>query len=103
MPFRLVRDTALFWRSVFSAYTERRGRALDARAKERIADLFNASYTYDTVYPHVHLHPDLRNRHAWMCPVCNKIHGACGISLFTGLQYPACCIYPEGDRLYIRD
>lgn len=102
MPLRLHESVVLFWRSVFNTYTERRGRALDSRAKEDIAALFNKHYTYDAVYPFVPLHPDLRNRHAWMCPVCNKIHGACGISPMDGLHYPACCIYPKGNRLYIR-
>lgn len=103
MPFRPLTDFVLFWREVTSAVTERRGRALDRQAKQKIAGLFNKHYTYTSVYPFVSLHPDLRNRHAWMCPECNKIHGACGISPWDGLQYPACCIYPEGNRLYIRD
>jgi hypothetical protein len=35
----------------------------------------------------------------WMCPECNKIHAPKKLSMFTGLQYPACCSTHEGDRL----
>lgn len=35
----------------------------------------------------------------WMCPMCHKIHDSHRFSPFTGLQFPACCEYPEGPRL----
>jgi hypothetical protein len=39
------------------------------------------------------------SRAQWMCPRCNKIHKAIGTSPFTGLQFPACCVFDEGGRL----
>lgn len=38
--------------------------------------------------------------YAWMCPDCNKIHEAESCSVFSGLQFPACCSTPNGHRLY---
>ena len=36
---------------------------------------------------------------AWMCPECNQVHHPHRCSVFSGLQYPACCSTPEGHRL----
>ena len=42
------------------------------------------------------LRPKKGNR--WMCPSCNRIHAPIRNSLWTGLQYPACCEFEEGSR-----
>ena len=40
-----------------------------------------------------------RGGNRWMCPDCNHIHAPTSCSAFSGLQYPACCTTPAGDRL----
>lgn len=34
----------------------------------------------------------------WMCPTCNAVHAPLSNSVFSGLQYPACCVYATGPR-----
>lgn len=60
-----------------------------AAEKARIAKVFNDCYTYRNRYI---------TSHAWMCPLCNRVHDATEHSFLTGMQYPACCTYPEGPR-----
>ena len=71
----------------------------EARRKERtqrerryaVALAFNYLWTYRP-YP---------DRTRWMCPTCNQVHERLEqISGFTGLQYPRCCTFSEGHRLY---
>jgi len=80
----------------------------NADEKKKIAKAFNDRYTYRFVWkenmpflggsyygiPH-------RSGYAWMCPTCNHIYHPVSDSVFSGLQYPACCEYPAGDRLYL--
>lgn len=46
------------------------------------------------------------NRHTytgdglWMCPICNKVYNSTGFNVLTGMQYPACCHFTEGHRLF---
>jgi hypothetical protein len=35
----------------------------------------------------------------WMCPDCNLIHAPVECSVWSGLQYPACCSTGGGHRL----
>ena len=53
----------------------------------RIALTFNSLHTFDY-------------RQEWMCPECNMIHKRDGLSILSGYQYPACCSFPAGHRLY---
>ena len=97
-------------REAFELWQKRRRDVADVRERERIAQAFNARYTYRTP-----LIPDApRNLpgsfygfmphssgYAWMCPVCNRIHHPVADSVFSGLQYPRCCAHAEGERLYV--
>lgn len=63
-----------------------------AQAKYDVALAFNALWTYDAPTPR-----DAR----WMCPLCNSVHSFTGeITVFTGLQFPACCGFQEGHRQF---
>jgi hypothetical protein len=62
------------------------------QAKYDAALAFNTIWTYDAPSP-------LESR--WMCPLCNSVHKFTGeITVFTGLQFPACCNFPEGHRQF---
>lgn len=86
----------------------RRKRAEKADRVERckIAKAFNDRYTYRKQW--VPDMPRLGGTHygaapkagyAWMCPDCNAIHHPTKNSVFSGLQYPACCRTGDGNRL----
>lgn len=60
-----------------------------------IATFFNNRYTYKKRWK-----GSSSYTFCWMCPECNKIHEAKENSFLTGMQYPACCSYPEGHRLF---
>jgi hypothetical protein len=76
--------------------------------KAKIAEAFNVRYTHREEW--IKNMPVLggtavygmlpRGGFAWMCPSCNKIHHPISCSVFSGLQYPRCCGFPEGHRLY---
>lgn len=36
----------------------------------------------------------------WMCSTCGKVHKSIGWTFWTGSQYPACCDYLEGHRVF---
>jgi ssDNA-binding Zn-finger/Zn-ribbon topoisomerase 1 len=87
---------------------KKRKEAADIKERKHIAKVFNKRYTHMKEYI-----PDLprlpgdglygitaKGGYAWMCPDCNKIHLAIGQNVFTGIDYPKCCKYPEGHRLY---
>jgi hypothetical protein len=93
------------------AYTiakrKRKERAL-ATAKARVAKAFNDIYTYTHEYktdtPRLTEGSAMygmmpRGGYAWMCPTCNEIHHPTSCSAMSGLQYPACCGFGEGNRL----
>ncbi len=80
--------------------------AKDIKERFDIARRFNDRYTYrvkfvsgtDTLPGTFYGGPtDAGN--AWMCPQCNRIHHPVSCSVFSGLQYPACCSTGEGHRL----
>lgn len=71
-----------------------------------IAKAFNDRYTYRAQWtPDLPILPGTfyggphRSGYAWMCPECNQIHHPTSDSLWTGLQYPACCSHGSGHRL----
>lgn len=99
---KLIRIALVTWRADRAAREE-------AAEKAVIAKAFNDRYTYrkrwrediteqlpGTAYGG--LNP--MGGYAWMCPECNRVHLAIGISVFDGLHYPACCSSREGNRSY---
>jgi len=57
-------------------------------------DWFNVALEYNKIHTY-----SSRDKSKWMCPMCHKIHDSYEFSPFTGLQFPACCEYPKGNRL----
>lgn len=97
------------FKEAFRITRKRHAEQRAAAERRRIAKVFNDLYTYRERFdksksdrlPGSGMYgftPEVG--HAWMCPDCNKIHHATSCSAFSGLQYPACCSYPEGHRLY---
>lgn len=96
-------------REAFRITKENRAKKRLADEKRRIAKHFNNLYTYRERW-------DTSDNsrldgtgmwgftpqkgYAWMCPTCNKIHLAESCSAMSGLQYPNCCEYRTGHRLY---
>lgn len=84
-------------------------RAAKKLAEERktAAMVFNDLYTYRFHYlPNQPTLPGTamfglnpRGGNALMCPDCNRIHLAAACSVFSGLQFPACCSTAAGHRL----
>lgn len=91
----------------FSNMTKHRADRKDGAERVAIAKAFNDRYTYrKTYYATWNLLPGTsygglahRDSYAWMCPTCNTIHRPISDSVFSGLQYPACCRHHEGHRL----
>lgn len=77
------------------------------RDKRDLARHFNRLYTYGGKYfkptgrlPGTAMFGVLpEDVGAWMCPECNTIHRPVSCSVFSGLQFPACCSFREGHRL----
>jgi len=101
-----------FLKEAWRLSREIRAKREDLEQRRTIAEIFNLRYAYKEPYnkrrPGQYLpHTGARNGEtsfcqagfAWMCPGCNKIHEALSWSVFSGLQYPACCNHPEGHRL----
>lgn len=93
----------------YKTAVERRKERELAAERKKVAAAFNNLYTYRFRYdksskerlPGTGMYgftPESGN--AWMCPDCNTIHLSSGCSAMTGLQYPSCCNYREGHRLY---
>ncbi|HYE39915.1 MAG TPA: hypothetical protein VEB23_08285 [Ramlibacter sp.] len=85
----------------------RKAMRADAAERAAIARAFNDRYTYRKLL--VEGMPTLPGSfygmphqagYAWMCPDCNRIHHPIADSVFSGLQYPACCAHPVGHRLH---
>jgi hypothetical protein len=79
----------------------------EAAEKAAIAKAFNDRYTYRKrliegmpALPGSFYGMPHQGGYAWMCPDCNRIHHPIADSVFSGLQYPACCSRREGDRLH---
>lgn len=81
----------------------------DLQEKAAIAMAFNNRYTTGARYDKSCDDPvpggknadgglDVKQGYRWMCPDCNTIHAPLEFSIWTGLQYPACCRYRRGDR-----
>jgi hypothetical protein len=94
-------------RKAWTLHKEDLAKRKDAKARAAIAAAFNARYTYRHEWvkglpelPGTHMHFPPRGGFAWMCPDCNKIHHPYENSVFSGLQYPACCGHFRGHRLF---
>ena len=90
-----------------NAWYEKREKKRDSEERRAIAKAFNDRYCYRVLYEPdapplggtamCGLLPPGGNR--WMCPDCNHIHAPVECSVFSGLQYPACCNTGYGNRL----
>ncbi len=97
----------LIFRDAWQAASEARRVARGAAERRALAKAFNNLYCYQVQYePNADrlggtalsgLLPPGGNR--WMCPDCNRLHAPTECSVFSGLQYPACCTTGEGNRL----
>lgn len=90
-----------------SAYRATAAHRADASERAAIAKSFNDRYTYRKrliqgmpTLPGSFYGMPHQAGYAWMCPDCNRIHHPIADSVFSGLQYPACCTRSEGHRLY---
>ena len=79
----------------------------DAKEKAAIAKAFNNRYTYRQrlvagapMLPGTYYGMPHDAGYAWMCPECNRTHHPISDSVWSGLQYPACCSRAEGHRLH---
>lgn len=96
-----------FLKVCYKIHKEERALKKEQAAKRKIAQLFNNRYTFKTEYvesgsrlsgtAYGGILP--RAGYAWMCPECNKIHFPVNCSVWSGLQYPACCYTGHGHRL----
>lgn len=112
----MMKPTA--WMSAFMKAREimlkERQEERDAKERKLIAKAFNDRYTYLHRYKvNADKYEDIADRlpgtgvcgvtarrgNAWMCPDCNTVHMAFECSVFDGIHFPACCRYPEGNRL----
>ena len=85
----------------------KRAKVDDLAERRAVAKVFNDRYCYRVQYEEnaerltgtaaYCILPRSGNR--WMCPECNRIHAPTECSLFTGIQYPACCNTASGNRL----
>ena len=95
------------WLGVMRAAKAARAAAADQAERHAIAKAFNDRYCYRVLYDDkaerltgsamYGILPRGGNR--WMCPDCNRIHAPTEFSVFSGLQYPACCTAGNGHRL----
>lgn len=109
-PFTFIMDMmAAIGKSYDAAVEERKARGI-ASERKKAAKAFNDLYTYRFRYNTSSKNERLpgtgmygftpEQGYAWMCPTCNKIHLAESCSAMSGLQYPNCCEYRTGHRLY---
>jgi hypothetical protein len=89
----MIRDLiAVAGEMLAKARTRRAARKL-AERKARIAREYNVLHTHTTEWR--------KDRGRWMCPSCHEVHRATGWTFLTGTQYPACCIFAAGHRVYL--
>lgn len=99
-----------FVKEAWSLYRRKQAEEREANEKRAIAKAFNDRYTYRRTWiEDADFLPGagafgmlVRSGFAWMCPECNKIHHPIECSVFSGLQYPACCRTSAGNRLHER-
>lgn len=85
MPKGIIRHIATRWQ------------AMRSRIARRAA--FNRALAHNK--RHTYACYDLRVvGGTWMCPTCGTVHECVSHNVFTGRQFPACCEFAEGHRLY---
>jgi hypothetical protein len=101
-----MRDLIATYKEVVRKRRARIAAEREAAEKRAIAKAFNDRYTYrkqlikELPYlPGSYYGVPHRGGYAWMCPDCNRMHHPVADSVFSGLQYPACCSRGEGHRL----
>jgi hypothetical protein len=101
-----MRDLIAAYKEVARKRRERTAAMSEAAEKRAIAKVFNDRYTYRKqliegmpYLPGSYYGGPHRSGYAWMCPGCNRVHHPVSDSVFSGLQYPACCSRVEGHRL----
>ena len=72
---------------------EKRLAKADSDERAAIAKAFNDRYTYRFI-------SKADNKHAWMCPECNRVHSSIGFDPFIGMQFPGCCKAVTGHRFH---
>ena len=72
---------------------EKRIAKIDSDERAAIAKAFNDRYTY-------RFKDKAADKHAWMCPECNRILITDGWDIYTGVQFPSCCETLGGHRIY---
>lgn len=85
----VIADTFAAFRSTLALLKASRKAARIRRLLAEAARAFNDLHTY----------PRGIRGGRWMCPECNHVHESGECSVWTGLQYPACCSRPAGHRL----
>lgn len=68
-------------REARSIAKEKRLAKTDSDERAAIARAFNDRYTY-------RFKDKAADKHAWMCPECNRTHITDGWDIFTGVQFP---------------
>jgi hypothetical protein len=94
-------------RAAITAAKAARVAAADKAERHAVAKAFNDRYCYRVLYDAkaerltgTAMYGMLpRGGNRWMCPDCNRIHAPTECSVFSGLQYPACCTAGRGHRL----
>lgn len=95
------------WGGMWAAWKAKRVAQRDIAERRAIAKAWNDRYCYRVQWDDkaerltgtamCGLLPRGGNR--WMCPDCNRIHAPTECSVWSGLQYPACCTTSAGNRL----
>jgi hypothetical protein len=80
----------VFFKSLFRETRQEMARRKKARELFAIAQRFNLA----------HSNAGMLVAGRWMCPVCNEVHRSTEISFLTGPQYPACCRFQAGHRMF---
>ena len=101
-----VRSTAGL-AGMWAAWKAARSAQRDIAERRAIAKAWNDRYCYRVLFDAkaerltgtamYGLLPRGGNR--WMCPDCNRVHAPTECSVWSGLQYPACCTTGAGHRL----
>ncbi len=93
--------------TLWAAWKARRAALRDAAERRAIAKAWNDRYCYRVLLdPKAERLPGTgmggftaRGGYRWMCPDCNRLHAPTECSVWSGLQYPACCTTGQGNRL----
>jgi hypothetical protein len=68
-----------------------------ADAKRNKRELFRIALAFNRRHTN---HGPSYQKGLWMCPACNTVHESIEWSFLTGLQFPACCDFYAGHRMF---